>query len=139
MGEYPDVQGLEVSEGFKISRVGVKGIKREVKIARPDRVVHLVPTFDISVDLPAEQKGSHMSRHVEVINRAIDMVIGTENQSLEGLVEFAARIGIDGHTAAYGASDVLRPTDPQGLESLAVGADPANHAVRPVPGFPQPG
>ncbi|MCK5772370.1 MAG: GTP cyclohydrolase I FolE2 [Thermoplasmata archaeon] len=87
MGEYPDVQGIEVSEGFKISRVGVKGIKREVKIARPDRVVHLVPTFDISVDLPADQKGSHMSRHVEVINRAIDMVIEMENQSLEGLVE----------------------------------------------------
>ncbi len=92
MREYPDVQGSSVSGGFKISRVGMRGIRREVKIARPGREVHLVPTFDISVDLPADQKGSHMSRHVEVINRAIDMVIGMENQSLEGLVE---RIAIE--------------------------------------------
>ena len=109
-------------------------------------------------DLPATAKrmNPRLRTEYEAVCKSIDLKIGTTVaivrpdeqrwlkaldglESLEGLVEFATGIGIDGHAATYGAPDVLRPTDPQGLKSLAVGADPANHAVRPVPDMPQPG
>lgn len=87
MSNLPDVQGSTMSDSFGISRVGIQGIKRPVCIKRPGRTVNLIPTFDISVNLPHDQKGSHMSRHVEVINRSIEMAIKMENDSLERLVE----------------------------------------------------
>lgn len=87
MTDLTDIQGKQLESSFILSRVGISGIKRPVTIKRPGRSVSLVPVFDISVNLPAEQKGSHMSRHVEVINRSIDMAVEKENDSLESLVE----------------------------------------------------
>ncbi len=89
-----------MESSFILSRVGVSGIKRQVTIRRPGHVVSLVPSFDISVNLPAEQKGSHMSRHVEVINRAIDMAVNEENDSLERLVERIANELLTSHDYA---------------------------------------
>ena len=87
MKDHKDVQGKELAGSFILTRVGITGVKRPVTIKRPKKAVTMVPTFDISVDLPAEQKGSHMSRHVEVINRAIDMALTLDSDSVEGLVE----------------------------------------------------
>jgi len=98
--ELPDIQGKELESSFILSRVGISGVKRPVAINRPTGPVTLVPTFDISVDLPAEQKGSHMSRHVEVINRAIDMAVELPNDSLEKLVERIARELLRSHEYA---------------------------------------
>jgi len=88
--ERPDVQGNELHRSYHISRVGVTGIKRPVVSHRPGRDVSLVPVFDISVNLPAEQRGSHMSRHVEVINRSIEKAVEEDNDSLENLVRLIA-------------------------------------------------
>lgn len=102
MNDMPDVQGEEMRSSFILTRVGIEGVKRPVIIRRPGREVTLVPTFDISVDLPAEQKGSHMSRHVEVIHRAVDHAVRDENDSLEKLVERVARDLLRSHEyAAY--------------------------------------
>jgi GTP cyclohydrolase-4 len=90
MTDQTDVQSNEMVSSFILSRVGIRGVKRPVTISRPGKSVILVPTFDISVDLPAEQKGSHMSRHVEVIHRAVDEAVDQENDSLEKLVERVA-------------------------------------------------
>ncbi|MBN1390009.1 MAG: GTP cyclohydrolase I FolE2 [Candidatus Thermoplasmatota archaeon] len=91
MPELPDIQGKKIHSSFILSRVGISGVKRPVTIKRPNGPVTLIPQFDISVDLPAEQKGSHMSRHIEVINKAIDMAVEEPNDSLEKLVERIAR------------------------------------------------
>lgn len=100
MTELPDIQGKEMESSFILSRVGISGVKRPVVIRRPEGSVTMVPIFDISVNLPAEQKGSHMSRHVEVINRAIDMAVEVENDSLEKLVERIANELLKSHEYA---------------------------------------
>ena len=89
-----------MESSFVLSRVGISGVKRPVVIKRPEGNVTMVPIFDISVNLPAEQKGSHMSRHVEVINRAIDMAVELENDSLEKLVERIANELLKSHEYA---------------------------------------
>jgi GTP cyclohydrolase-4 len=100
MTELPDIQGSTMESSFILSRVGISGVKRPVTIKRPGAEVTLIPDFDISVNLPAEQKGSHMSRHLEVINRAIDMAVGLENDSLEKLVERIAKELLKSHEYA---------------------------------------
>jgi GTP cyclohydrolase-4 len=107
MKNLPDVQGSPLEGSFGISRVGVSGIKRPVAIKRPHKTVNLVPEFRISVDLPSSQKGSHMSRHVEVINRSIEMAINLDNDSLEKLVERIAKELLRSHEYAQYADVAL--------------------------------
>ena len=67
----PDIQGKKLDNSFKLTRVGITGVKKPVHVKRPERIVTLTVLIDVFVDLPATQKGSHMSRHVEVINARI--------------------------------------------------------------------
>jgi len=57
-----------------LTRVGVTGVKKLVYIKRPNKkeAMPLVVKMDIFVDLPASQKGSHMSRNLELISEIID-------------------------------------------------------------------
>ncbi len=108
METLPDVQGSEIASSFILSRVGIQGLKRPVRIVRPGKEVVLIPTFDISVNLPAEQKGSHMSRHVEVIHRAVDQAIDMKNDSVEKLVERIANELLRSHEYATYADVKLK-------------------------------
>ncbi len=66
-----DVQYGVGSSGFDLTKVGVSGVRKPVVLARPginspDSSV-VVCSFNIFVDLPARQRGSHLSRNVEVL------------------------------------------------------------------------
>jgi GTP cyclohydrolase-4 len=108
MTDVLDVQGSEMSSSFILSRVGIQGVKRPVTIKRGERSITLIPVFDISVNLPSDQKGSHMSRHVEVIHRAVDQAIDDDNDSLERLVERISRELLRSHEYATYADVKLK-------------------------------
>ena len=80
-----DVQNQTLEESFKLTRVGVKGVKKPVNVRRPDKNVTLVVNFDLFVDLPAELKGSHMSRNLEVLSQVIDESVRKPVSGLEDL------------------------------------------------------
>jgi GTP cyclohydrolase-4 len=80
-----DVQNQTLEESFKLTRVGVKGVKKPVNVKRPDKNVTLVVNFDLFVDLPAELKGSHLSRNLEVLSRVIDESVREPVSGLEDL------------------------------------------------------
>jgi len=84
-----DVQNQAPVEGFKLTRVGVKGVKKPVNVRRPDKDVTLVVNFDLFVDLPAELKGSHMSRNLEVLSSVIDESV---REPVSGLEDLGAKI-----------------------------------------------
>ena len=69
-----DVQGAADTRRIAINKVGIKAIRHPVKIAeRPAGdgvagVQHTVATFNMTVGLPQEFKGTHMSRFVEILN-----------------------------------------------------------------------
>jgi len=73
--DLPDVQSGPSTQNFKISRVGVSSVKKLVNIKRPNsKTVHpLVVKMDLFVDLPSFQKGSHMSRNLELLSDVTDM------------------------------------------------------------------
>lgn len=64
----PDVQASLDTRTIAINRVGVKGIRYPLQIARPDGTsLGTVATIDMYVGLPAHSKGTHMSRFLEVL------------------------------------------------------------------------
>lgn len=81
----PDVQSWKPNATFKLTRVGIKGIKKPVLIKRNGRIVHLIPCLDLFVDLPASRKGSDLSRNAEVIEEIVDESIRQPSPSLEDL------------------------------------------------------
>lgn len=71
--EFPDTQDKEPKTPISLTRVGVTGVKKLLKINRNNkRPIVLLPTFDAFVDLPSTQKGVHMSRNPEAISEIID-------------------------------------------------------------------
>ncbi|MEQ9460008.1 MAG: GTP cyclohydrolase FolE2 [Phycisphaeraceae bacterium] len=67
----PDVQGARDERNISINRVGVKGVRYPITLL--DRKTggeqHTVAQVNMYVALPASQKGTHMSRFLEVLNK----------------------------------------------------------------------
>ena len=61
---FPDTQDNIPTIPVHLTRVGVKGVKKLLKIEREGkRPIVLLPTFNAFVDLPSTQRGIHMSRN----------------------------------------------------------------------------
>lgn len=66
----PDVQAIADRRNIYINHVGVKSLVHPVRIAAADGgVVASVASVDMTVGLPPEVKGTHMSRFVEVLQQ----------------------------------------------------------------------
>jgi GTP cyclohydrolase IB len=64
-----DVQSFPADVALAIDRVGVKSLRLPLLVRdRSKGRQHTVAQVDISVDLPAEFKGTHMSRFIEVLS-----------------------------------------------------------------------
>ncbi len=75
MGSGDDVQGRRPAIPVGLSRVGVTGVEKVVRI----REELFLATLDCFVDLSRDQKGAHMSRFDEVVNEAIGEVLLSES------------------------------------------------------------
>jgi GTP cyclohydrolase IB len=64
----PDVQSTADTRNLAINRVGIRGVRYPIHIVAPDSTVQpTVATFALSVALPPEKKGTHMSRFLELM------------------------------------------------------------------------
>ena len=63
----PDVQGANDVRNIAIQRVGVKSLRQPVQIASPAGPQPSIALVDMFVALPAHQKGTHMSRFIDVL------------------------------------------------------------------------
>lgn len=65
----PDHASHADERGIAIDKVGIKGLSWPITVwDRADGMQHTVADIDASVALPADVKGTHMSRFVEVLN-----------------------------------------------------------------------
>lgn len=65
----PDVQGFADSREVAIDKVGVKNVVYPIRLRTPDGgELTTVATINMYVSLPHYQKGTHMSRFLEVLN-----------------------------------------------------------------------
>ena len=118
------MQGEKVASSFRLNKVGVTGVLKPVQVRRPNREVTLTTAMDVYVDLPPNQKGSHLSRNLEAINEVVDRSVRDPVGSLEELTETIARSLLKRHDYAttsevWARADYfLERTSPWGHTSL---------------------
>ncbi|HWF25452.1 MAG TPA: GTP cyclohydrolase MptA [Solirubrobacteraceae bacterium] len=87
-----DVQAQRPAVPLSISRVGVNGVEKVIRIRQNGHEQLFSARFECVVDLDPEQKGAHMSRFEEVVNEAIgDVVLGESAFRAETLAEHIAQ------------------------------------------------
>ncbi|KAA0002201.1 MAG: GTP cyclohydrolase I FolE2 [Thermoplasmata archaeon] len=96
----PDVQSWKPSSSFKLTRVGIKGVKKPVKIERDGKEIILLTDMDIFVDLPASRKGSDLSRNAEIVEEIVDKSVRQPYNGLEELCEEIAKELLQRHEYA---------------------------------------
>jgi GTP cyclohydrolase-4 len=87
-----DVQSRRPSTHVSLSRVGVTGVEKVVRV-RTNGTEHLFyAELECFVDLHPNQKGAHMSRFEETVNEAIDEVVLGEAFKAETLATHIAQL-----------------------------------------------
>jgi GTP cyclohydrolase-4 len=71
----PDVQAQQPTVHVSLSRVGVTGVEKVIRIQRDGREELYWAKLECFVDLGPKQKGAHMSRFEETVNDVIGEVI----------------------------------------------------------------
>src|SRR5215218_133294 len=117
-----DVQARRPATHVNLSRVGVTGVEKVIRIRSNGEEQLFYAELECYVDLGPEQKGAHMSRFEEVVNEAIDEVILGEALKAETL---AAHI-----------AERVRDRQEGGRAEVTIAARYPEHKPAPVSGTP---
>jgi GTP cyclohydrolase IV len=87
----PDLQASAPEVRIGLSRAGVTGVSKAIRLRYGDLEKLIAAEIDCTVDLDPAQKGVHMSRFPELFAEAIDAVVIGEAFLVEELAEHIAR------------------------------------------------
>jgi GTP cyclohydrolase IV len=91
--EPADVQAQSPAVAISLSRVGVTGVEKVIRLRQDGDEQLFYAKLECVVDLGPEQKGAHMSRFEEVVNDAIGQVIlGEAEFKAETLAQHVAEL-----------------------------------------------
>lgn len=117
----PDVQSTVDHRNLPIQQVGVRGVKYPVVLKREDGTTSpSVGEFSLSVGLPAEQKGTHMSRFIEMLEAmgAAGISISAEGMR-QLLADMLRRLSAEEGLVDVGLAFFIMKTAPvSGVQSL---------------------
>ena len=85
-----DLQASTPEVALGLSRAGVTGVQKAVRIGRGAREKLIAATIDCTVDLDPSQKGVHMSRFPELFEEAVEGVVEDDAFLIEDLAEHVA-------------------------------------------------
>jgi GTP cyclohydrolase-4 len=85
-----DLQASPSEVPLALSHAGVGGVQKAIRISYGESEKLIAAQIDCTVDLPAEQKGVHMSRFPELFEEAIEEVVIGEALLIENLAEHIA-------------------------------------------------
>lgn len=84
----PDIHNNPAENKIPINKVGVKGFKFPIKVYdKLNKYQHTIGDITLLVDLPADFKGTHMSRFIEIINEE-----GHDEISFDNLKKILSKI-----------------------------------------------
>ena len=86
-----DMQASAPPVELALSRAGVTGVQKAIRIRRGDAETVMAAEIECTVDLARGQKGVHMSRFPEVFDEAIGDVVLGEARIVEEIAEVIAR------------------------------------------------
>ncbi|MFO7572816.1 MAG: GTP cyclohydrolase MptA [Gaiellaceae bacterium] len=85
-----DLQASSPEIALALSRAGVTGVQKAIRIRRGGAETVMAAVIDCTVDLAQDQKGVHMSRFPELFEEAIELVVEQEALLVESLAEHIA-------------------------------------------------
>jgi GTP cyclohydrolase-4 len=89
----PDVQAQTPNVAIGLSRVGVTGVEKVIRIRQAGAEQLFSAQIECFVDLGPDQKGAHMSRFEEVVNDAIgEVILGESGFRAELLAQRVAEL-----------------------------------------------
>src|SRR5918996_3744861 len=91
----PDLQASPPEVRIGLSRVGVTGVSKAIRLSHAGSEKLISAEIDCTVDLDPDQKGVHMSRFPELFGEAIDEVVIPEKLLVERLAEHIASHIVD--------------------------------------------
>jgi GTP cyclohydrolase IB len=113
----PDTQSARDDRRLAIQRVGVRGVRYPIQLRIEGAIVPTVADWSLDVALPAEQKGTHMSRFVAWLD-AIDGPLDAVTLRREA-TRMLALLGADAGRVEASFPFFLRKRAPvSGVESL---------------------
>src|SRR5262245_22751807 len=86
-----DLQSSQPEVQIGLSRVGVRGVNKAIRLRRGPHEKLVFAEISCSVDLDPQQRGVHMSRFPELFEQAVDELVIDEAQLVEELAEHIAR------------------------------------------------
>src|SRR5579862_8670749 len=91
--EATDVQAQAPSLAIGLSRVGVTGVEKVIRVKQDGAEQLFSARLSCFIDLGADQKGAHMSRFEEVVNEVIgEVVLGESTFRAEDLAQRIAQL-----------------------------------------------
>ncbi|MFB3766377.1 MAG: GTP cyclohydrolase MptA [Methanotrichaceae archaeon] len=102
MDTLPDIQACVPDFPINLTRVGVTGVKKLVKVERggDERPIVLISSFEVFVDLPSDRKGANLSRNFEVIDEVLEEEINLPVYEIEELCGKIAKRLLERHEYA---------------------------------------
>jgi GTP cyclohydrolase I/GTP cyclohydrolase-4 len=91
MAKLEDVQASAPEIAIGLSRAGVTGVQKAVRVGHGRGEKLIAATIDCTVDLDPSRKGVHMSRFPELFEEAIEGVVADDAFLVEDLAEHVAR------------------------------------------------
>jgi GTP cyclohydrolase I/GTP cyclohydrolase-4 len=82
-----DMQASAPPVELALSRAGVAGVQKAIRIRRGDQEILMAAEIDCTVDLARGQKGVHMSRFPELFDESIDEAVLGEGLLVEALAD----------------------------------------------------
>ena len=82
-----DMQASAPPVELALSRAGVSGVQKAIRIRRGEQEILMAAEIDCTVDLARGQKGVHMSRFPELFDEAIDEAVLGEGLLVEVLAD----------------------------------------------------
>ena len=114
----PDIQSSPDHRDIAINRVGIKGLRFPIRVRNTaGGEQHTVATFEMTVGLPPQIKGTHMSRFVEMLERQqVALDFDSVQALLEGTLE---RLEADsGHIQIRFPYFIRKQAPVSGVESM---------------------
>jgi GTP cyclohydrolase I len=91
MTSLPDVQGADDSRGVEIDEVGISGLRYPLTFDDGQSTQTGVADIEVTVGLPADRRGTHMSRMVQAVEDHLGLVnpyeLHTAFKTIAGLLD----------------------------------------------------
>jgi GTP cyclohydrolase-4 len=102
-----DLQASEPEVRLGLSRAGVRGVSKAIRIRYGDTEKLIAAEIDCTVDLGGAQKGVHMSRFPEVFEEAIEQVVLEEAFLVEELAAHIAEHVVERQGAGRAETQIV--------------------------------